>query len=437
MELNADQESSLYQIVNTEAGKLYRWSLSHRGRQGLDTMALIVGPNQEYAPAKVTSKSRDQLMQIADWLHEQTDMAWDIPEQGCSNKITLYTPKFNSAGGWELSSDIFSWQKDAVHTEEWSVWIISSLNDAWHDYGELDAAAGYNYEYIVPEGQHQSIFGFVSISSTKADGKKDATYGNLLDNIYFKEYYYVSVNNSANNGGSNLYIMNDDGTFMFDSASSGWAFSGSDIAIHLKPGDRTIIGVYIGNVFVPIGDRVYDAETGEYIYNIENVSSLIPVDMICVANTVVYDSRNNYEYQYDGIDGGCEFALGPTFPEYISHAPASDDGWEFVGWKYISTVNSNVYMLDAVHKVVFKEDTSENHNSTFEIYEITSEGETNLVVGDIPYDEGITLVAEWKYRQRVISKTFNRTSSEYDISTEGGYAQMLVVLGEASEKTII
>ena len=437
VELNADQESSLYQIVNTEAGKLYRWSLSHRGRQGLDTMALIVGPNQEYAPAKVTSKSRDQLMQIADWLHEQTDMAWDIPEQGCSNKITLYTPKFNSTGGWELSSDIFSWQKDAVHTEEWSVWIISSLNDAWHDYGELDAAAGYNYEYIVPEGQHQSIFGFVSISSTKADGKKDATYGNLLDNIYFKEYYYVSVNNSANNGGSNLYIMNDDGTFMFDSASSGWAFSGSDIAIHLKPGDRTIIGVYIGNVFVPIGDRVYDAETGEYIYNIENVSSLIPVDMIYVANTVVYDSRNNYEYQYDGIDGGCEFALGPTFPEYISHAPASDDGWEFVGWKYISTVNSNVYMLDAVHKVVFKEDTSENHNSTFEIYEITSEGETNLVVGDIPYDEGITLVAEWKYRQRVISKTFNRTSSEYDISTEGGYAQMLVVLGEASEKTII
>lgn len=40
VELNADQESSLYQIVNTEAGKLYRWSLSHRGRQGLDTMAL-------------------------------------------------------------------------------------------------------------------------------------------------------------------------------------------------------------------------------------------------------------------------------------------------------------------------------------------------------------------------------------------------------------
>lgn len=435
VELNATQESSLYQIVNTEPGKMYRWSLSHRGRSGLDTMALIIGPGQPYAPVKTTAAARDQLMQISDWLHSQTDMAWDIPEQGCSEKITLYTPKFNSTGGWELSSNLFSWEKDSTHTEEWSVWIISSLNDTWHDYGELDSEAAYNYEYIVPDEHHQSIFGFVSVNSSMASGVKNSTYGNLLDNISFKEYYYININNATNSGGSNLYIVNDDGTFLFESANAGWAFAGSDISVHLQTGDRKIIGAYIGGAFVTIDDWEYNEETGEYIYHLENVSSSMQIDLTYVANTVVYDSRNNYEYQYDGIDGGCEFSLGPSFPEYISHAPEFDDGWEFIGWKYISTADSNVYMLDAAHKVVFVENSTDILLSSFAIYRILSGGETELVVADIPYDEGITFVAEWRYRQRVISKTFNRSSSEYDISTEGGHAKITVISGEASDKS--
>lgn len=437
VELNADQDSSLYQVVTTEVGKMYRWSLSHRGREGLDTMALIIGPSQDYAPKKVTKQSRDQLMQIADWLNSQTDVALDIPEQGCSNKITLYTPKFNSEGGWELSSNIFSWQKDSDHTEEWSVWIISSRNDTWHDYGELDSEADYNYEYIVPEGHNQSIFGFVSINSTKSDGTKNNTYGNLLDNISFKEYYYININNATNSGDSNLYISYDSDTFLPEGSdsNSGWAFAGSDISVHLEKGDREIIGAYIDNIFVPIDNWEYDEDNGEYIYHLKNVVSSIKIDVIYVANNVVYDSRNNYDYQYDGESGGYEISLGPSCEEYISHAPKYDDGWEFVGWKYISIVDSNVYILDAVHKVVFKEDTTENQKLTFEIYKILPDGETELVVSDIPYDKGITFTAEWKYRQRVIAKTFNNSSSEYDISTEGGYAEITVISGEASDKS--
>ncbi|MGN0687790.1 MAG: hypothetical protein ACI4KA_06780, partial [Oscillospiraceae bacterium] len=443
VELNAAQESSLYQIVTTEVGKMYRWSLSHRGREGLDTMALIIGPDQTYEPKKVNSTSRDQLMQIADWLYSQTDVALDIPEQGCSHKITLYTPKFNSNGGWELSSNIFSWQKDSEHTEEWSVWIISSLNDTWHDYGELDSEASYNYEYIVPEGHHQSIFGFVSINSTKADGTKNKTYGNLLDNISFKEYYFIDVNNATNSGDSKLNIVYEEDEFMpeDENPNSGWAHAGSDISIHLKKGEREIIGAYINNVFVPIGDWDYNAETEEYIYRIENVTTSIKVEVIYVANTIVYDSRNDYEYQYkyndvDGkYEGGCEFALGPSFQEYVSHAPEADDGWEFAGWKYISPADNKVYMLDSVHKVVFVENATDIKNSTFAIYKILSGGETELIVDNIPYDEGVTISAEWKYRQRVISKTFNNSSSEYDISTEGGYAEITVISGEASDKS--
>ena len=434
VELNADEESSLYQMVTTEIGKMYRWSLSHRGREGLDTMALIIGPDQPYLPKKTGKYARDQLMQIADWIYSQTDVALDLPEQGCSQKITLYTPKFNSNGGWELSDNIFSWQKDSDHTEEWSVWIISSSNDTWHDYGELDSAASYNFEYIVPEGHHQSIFGFVSHSSTRSNGQKNNTYGNLLDNISFKEYYFIDVTNVTNNGGSELRIVDEEDEFLHESTTSGWAFAGSNISIHLKVGEREIIGAYIGNTFVPISEWVYDENNGEYIYSIENVTSSVKVEVIYVANTIVYDSRNNYEYQYDRDDGGCEFTLGPSFSEYISHAPKADDGWEFVGWKYVSPADNTVYMLDAEHKVVFVENTTDIHNSTFAIYKILSGGETQLIVENIPYDEGVTLSAEWKYRQRVISKTFNNSSSEYDISTEGGYAEISVLSGEASEK---
>lgn len=438
VELNADEESSLYQIVNTEPGKMYRWSLSHRGREGLDTMALIIGPGQEdYVPTKASKQSRDQLMQIVDWLYSQTDVALDLPEQGCSQKITLYTPKFDSNGGWELSSNIFSWQKDNEHTEEWSVWIISSANDAWHDYGELDSEASYNFEYIVPEGHHQSIFGFVSHNSTRSNGQKNNTYGNLLDNISFKEYYYIDVNNATNNGGSELRIVDEEDEFLPESTTSGWAFAGSNISIHLKKGKREIIGAYVGNTFVPISEWVYN--NGEYIYRIENVTSSVKVEVIYVANTIVYDSRSEHIYQYrdDGngnYSGGCEFTLGPTFPEYVSHAPEADDGWKFVGWKYISPADKKVYMLDAEHKVVFVENTTDIHNSTFAIYKILSGGETQLIVEDIPYDEGVTLSAEWKYRQRVISKTFNNSSSKYDMNTEGGYAEISVLSGEASEK---
>ncbi len=433
VELNANQDSSLYQVVHTDPGKMYKWSLSHRGRSGLDTMALIIGPEQPYAPLKTTKTSRDQMMQIVDWISKQTDVAWDIPANGCSEKITIYSPKFNSSGGFELSSNIFSLQKDANHTEEWSIWIISSRNDAWHDYGEIDLDALYDYEYIVPEGHDKSIFGFVSIKSSNSNN----TYGNLLDNISFKEYYYVNVENATNGGGSEIKITNDDDSFLFDSddsKESGWALAGSDIAIHLKPGIRKIVGTYINGTFVTIEEWQYNEENNEYIYHFENTSTTIKVEVIYVANTVVYDSRSDHEYQYDELSGGCEFALGHYNPEYISHAPQSDDGWYFVGWKYISPANNNIYMLEAVHKIVYKENEG-NGTETFELHRILENGETEVVVADIPYNEGVTLFGEWKYRQRVIAQSYNQTTMEYDISTEGGNAILTIASGDALEKT--
>ena len=43
-ELNASEPSALYQDVTTDPGEVYVWALAHRGRSGVDTMVLKIGP---------------------------------------------------------------------------------------------------------------------------------------------------------------------------------------------------------------------------------------------------------------------------------------------------------------------------------------------------------------------------------------------------------
>ena len=40
-----------------------------------------------------------------------------------------------------------------------------------------------------------------------------------------------------------------------------------------------------------------------------------------------------------------------------------------------------------------------------------------------------------EYRQRVLAKTFNKDTSKFDISTEGGTVELSVLVGDAEEKT--
>ena len=63
-ELNADEESTLYQNVKTTPSSVYKWGLDHGGRNGTDIMALVIGPKQGVDPSKPNKNGRDQLMQI-------------------------------------------------------------------------------------------------------------------------------------------------------------------------------------------------------------------------------------------------------------------------------------------------------------------------------------------------------------------------------------
>lgn len=463
-ELNADEESSLYQIVNTDPGKMYKWSLSHRGRDGIDTMALIIGPAQfdelgnSILPKKTSAAARDQLMQISDWLYSQTDMPLDLPKDGgCSDKIKVYTPKFNSTGGWTESENIFSFYKDETHTEEWSVWIISSINDKWHDYGEIDETATYNYNYIVPKDQEKSIFGFVSNSSYKADGTKNSmSYGNLLDNIAFKEYYYAKVEIAMNDSRGSAYITyGGEDSFIFDDESFklGWALQHSDFTVHVAEGEgdnyRAFIGAYINGKFIPKTDKgwVYNETTKEYTYIIRNVTEAIKVNIIFSAKQIYYDSQvpdEDYKYQYDpvidentgevlGYTGGPEVPMSEDgLKEYISHAPkAPNDGWKFIDWKYINPAGNKVYKFDAVHKVKLIENSEGSALPTFSVY--PSETATEATVSGISYNEGITFLAEWKYRQRAIAQTYDEDKSQYFESTVGGTVDVAISYGRIGD----
>ena len=446
-ELNADEESSLYQIVNTDPGKMYKWSLSHRGRDAIDTMALIIGPAQfdnngnSISPKKTSAKARDQLMQIIDWLYSQTDMPLDLPtDVGCSDKIKVYTTKFNSNGGWTTDSNIFSFYKDSTHTEEWSVWVIASKNDKWYDYGELDTTAKYSYECVIPEGQNNTVFGFVSHSSYKSDGTKNSmSYGNLLDNIAFKEYYYAKVEVAMNNAHGHAYITagNEDSIIWDDENSklNGWALQGSSITVHVKPTDRAFIGAYINGVFHPYtGDDTdewsYDEVKKEHYYTFSSVESAIKVTIIFSAQKIYYDSRSRHIYRYDKNDN----TSGPEVPmssgnrtEYKSHAPEADDGWKFVGWKYINpaATKNNVTIFNEVHIVTLVGGGSEGSQQTFTVTDGTH------FIDRISYNEGITFLGEWKYRQRAIAQTYNGT--KYIESTVGGTVDIAIYHGGSGE----
>lgn len=244
-ELNADEPGSLYQIVNTMPSSAYLWGLDHRGRSGEDTMALVIGPNQEVRPSKnsgstnsettssTTKKNygKDQFMQMVEWAKSQAkitlpDYSKSISGKGIQN-ITVYSKPFGLNGSFKSNDELspFSLVPTDEHTEEWHIWIMTSGNSDWSSYGSNDEENGINiygninssdmeklkqYFYRVPAGQTESMFAFVPIDTAyqhQQPGK--TTLGNLLDNVNFE--VFNSFTASSTNHGAGSLTDNDNG----------------------------------------------------------------------------------------------------------------------------------------------------------------------------------------------------------------------------------
>ncbi|MGN0503343.1 MAG: hypothetical protein ACI4HN_10485, partial [Ruminococcus sp.] len=215
-ELNADEESTIYQRIKTVSGSTYTWGLDHRGRDRTDRMVLIIGPEQTVDPSKPSKSGQDQFVRITNWLKTQYDV--DYPEVGCSQKYTVYSKPFAASGKFE-NEDInnednnISLVETGTINQEWSVWVISSPYcntnadesiNGWSKYGTnlsndfddimkgASSTLGYDCTYTVPKGQTETLFAFCSYSSG-SETNDNPTYGNLLDDINFDLYQPIST----------------------------------------------------------------------------------------------------------------------------------------------------------------------------------------------------------------------------------------------------
>ena len=168
-EINANEKASLFQNFSVTAGETYSWDLYHRGRGGQEVMALIIGNQQENEPKKANVSSDDQFNAMIKWLLSNNTIDLKVPTK--ETKYKIYSPTFDSSGGFSGdANDVFSYEYDSVHTEEWDVWIISSNNAKWFEYSDSYTATS-----------NEIIFAICSVLSIKSD----LSYGNLIDKVSF------------------------------------------------------------------------------------------------------------------------------------------------------------------------------------------------------------------------------------------------------------
>ena len=410
-ELNADEESTLYQYATTVGGNVYEWGLSHRGRSGIDRMALIIGPKQGIDPAKPSKNGKDQFMRMTDWVRlHASGMGVTVSDTGCTQKITVYSKKFAANGGFQNDiGDAFSASPSDVYTEKWNVWIIGTNNNAWGNYGTNSSAyaAGnlaYSCRYAVPDGQTKTVFAFCSYSA--AGG---STQGNLIDNIHFSLYQTITA--AATAGGSGFIIVptGDKGSEYYEIGSSMRELvvaNGSTIkvkAVEPENGDVQFVGAYVTRQtqnglekkFIPAEEWARDgSSTYTYVHPVEE-----PADIVLVfvkKPMVIYEANGGDQYTY-GDNGTNAVSFAPQVsgdgsttergPYKSKAAETKKDGWRFDGW----LLARNNKVLPADHTV--------RYNTASETFTFMADDGTNETL----QSGGATLIAQWKWRQRFVT----------------------------------
>ena len=410
-ELNADEESTLYQYAETVGGNVYEWGLSHRGREGDDQMALIIGPKQDVDPDKPSKSGRDQFMRMTDWVRQHaSEMGVTVYGTGCTQKITVYSKKFAKNGGFENDiGDAFSASPSDVYTEKWNVWIIGTSNTAWGNYGTKSPAyaegkLAYSCRYAVPDGQAETVFAFCSYSAATSN----KTLGNLIDNIHFRLYQTITA--AATAGGSGYIGVPTGGKNVYyeirGSMSELVVADGSSItvkAVEPENGDVQFVGAYVTRQtqsglekkFIPAEKWTRDGSTYTYVHPVEE-----PADIVLVfvkKPMVIYEANGGDEYTYgDNGTNAVSFAQQVSddgnkterLPYESQEATTkTKDGWRFDGW----LLARKEKVLPAVHTVSY-----DTVNGTFTFTADDGTKET-LKSG------GATLIAQWKWRQRFVT----------------------------------
>lgn len=428
-ELNADEVSTLYQNVSTVGGHIYEWGLSHRGREGKDTMALIIGPKQANAPAKPGKDGKDgqdQFMRLTAWVQRNAEtLGVTVPRDGCSQRITVYSKKFDENGGFlnnPGNESPFSTAPSNLYTETWSVWIIATGNQSWGSYGTHNRnynplkgiGGGIGCSYTVPARQTETTFAFCSYSSSGSGG---LTVGNLLDNITFSLYHNVTFTTTAGGQGTvSAEIQGTTKTVDFSdknaidvpvrnnrqmtltapaTAASGATFVGAYITRHSTDGSST--------KFVDKSEWRANGTTYTYTGKVT-----APTDVVLVfvrSPAVTYDANGGDRYVHTpGAQEPTDVVSFATDTKpYTSHAAAASKkkGWVFAGW-LLARAGAEERVLPEVHTVSYA-----NGVFTFTYKNGTETKETRITAN------GVALLAQWKWQQ-----TFQTQLQQGDTATD-------------------
>lgn len=412
-ELNADEESTLYQYAETVGGNVYEWGLSHRGRDGVDQMAVIIGPKQDDDPDKPSADGKDQFMRMTDWVRQHaSEMGVTVYGTGCTQKITVYSKKFAKKGGFQNDiGDAFSASPSDVYTEKWNVWIIGTSNTAWGNYGTKSSAyaAGnlaYSCRYAVPDGQAKTVFAFCSYSATGG-----STCGNLIDNIHFRLYQTITA--AATAGGSGYIGVStgdEDESVLYkidDKMRELVVADGSTITVQAVEPDNDVqfVGAYVTRQtqnglkkeFIPATSPSWDKVDRTYTYEhpVEE-----PADIVLVfvkKPMVIYEANGGDQYTHgDNGTNAVSFAQQVSddgskterLPYESQEATTkTKDGWRFDGW----LLARKEKVLPAVHTV--------SYDTASETFTFTADDGTKETLES----GGATLIAQWKWRQRFVT----------------------------------
>lgn len=148
-ELNCQAAGALYQDVLTVPGTSLNWQLYHRGRNGYDTMYLVIAP---------------------------TDAVDDITTQTQLN---------------ELIGKIEGNQSGYQESDGYYLLEITDNNNSWHRYA---SGSDGRPAYEVPSAQYMTRFFFVAGNTASGNN----TVGNLLDNVQFTTGLLPAEDGEAN-----------------------------------------------------------------------------------------------------------------------------------------------------------------------------------------------------------------------------------------------
>lgn len=415
-ELNANQVSTLYQNVSTVDGHIYEWGLSHRGRAGTDTMALIIGPKQANAPAKPNENGQDQFMRLTDWVKRNAQtLGVTVPTDGCSQRITVYSKKFDKNGGFlnnPGNESPFNTAPSNLYTETWSVWIIATGYQSWGSYGTHNRnynplkgiGGGIGCSYTVPAGQTETTFAFCSYSSSGSGG---LTVGNLLDNITFSLYHNVTFTTTA--GGKGTVSAEIQGTTQTVDFSDKNAI---DVPVRnnrqmtltapatVDSGVTTFVGAYITQHSTDGSSTKFvdKSDTSKWTLNGTNYTYTgtvnAPTDVVLVfvqSPAVTYDANGGDRYVHtpDAKEPTDVVSFAADTKPYTSHeATASKKtGWVFDGWLLARAEDGGV-VLPAEHTVSYA-----NGVFTFDYSDKTGPKKTTITAN------GVALLAQWRWQQ--------------------------------------